>query len=250
MNRMRLVYERFTSCCGCQLTLLNCEKELSLLAGRVDLVAFPMASSQPDDGGPVTLALIEGSVSTPDQVRRLLELRRRAEWLVAVGACALTGGVNSLGGDESGGLCRNLYGETASCREVFPPQPVRRFIAVDGEIAGCPPEKTDFLLILGALERGGLPAQVTHAVCMECRQKENLCLLLERRQACLGPVTRAGCGALCPSTGVVCEGCRGWAAEANRGEEYRLLLEIGLEEREIRARMARFAGVDHETPDN
>lgn len=243
-----MAYARFTSCCGCQLTLLNCEEHMQAFDESVDVVSFAMASSRRDDNGPLDIALVEGSVSNPDELEMLLELRRRTEVLVAVGACALTGGVNTLGGVDRSSLCRIVYGETAREKTTFPPQPLCRFVTVDLELAGCPPERHETLQILGSLSRGGLPALPEYVVCMECRQRENVCLLLERKKPCLGPVTRAGCRALCPSFGVVCEGCRGLVAEANRGEEFRLLVELGLSEREVRARMERFSGVFRENP--
>lgn len=243
MSKLRLAYVRFTSCCGCQLTLLNCEQELAQLAGEVEVVDFDMASSRRDDGGPLDAVLVEGSISRPEELSALLELRRRAAVLVAVGACALTGGVNTLGGADRSPLCERVYGETARLKTTFPPQPLSRFVRVDLEIAGCPPERREHLLALGALARGALPALPAYAVCMECRRRENLCLLLEAKLPCLGPVTRAGCDALCPSFGAICEGCRGLVTEAGRGEEFRLLLELGLSEKEVRARMGRFTGV-------
>lgn len=246
MKKLRLAYVRFTSCCGCQLTLLNCEAELSLLAEVADIVAFDMVSSRPDDRGELDAVLVEGSISRPEELSQLLELRRRARVLVAVGACALSGGVNTLGGADRASLCDRVYGETARQKTTFPPQPLARFVKVDLEVAGCPPERGEHLLTLGALARGTLPALPEYAVCMECRQRENRCLLIEGKQPCLGPVTRAGCGALCPSFGVVCEGCRGLAAEASREEEFRLLLDQGLSEAEVRSRMERFTGRSHE----
>ncbi len=243
---IRLVYARFTSCSGCQLTLLNCESELAALGSVVELVAFDMASSRPDDGGPLDVALVEGSISQPEELNRLLVLRRRARLLVAVGACALSGGVNVLGGRDRAALCEEIYGATADTKTTFQPQPVARFVKVDLELAGCPPERSEHLRLLGSLARGGLPQLPEYAVCMECRQRENRCLLIEGRQPCLGPVTRAGCDALCPSFGVICEGCRGLNGEANRSEEFRLLLELGLSEQEVRSRMERFSGGGHE----
>lgn len=244
MTSLRLAYQRFTSCSGCQLTLLNCERQLLQLAGVLELVDFALASSARDDGAPLDLVLIEGSISTPQQLQELLALRRRAERLVAVGACALSAGVNALagGGSERERLSAQIYGEPMLARQSFPPQPIARFVAVDFELPGCPPELEDYLRLIGALLQGGLPWQPSWPVCMECRLRENLCLLIEARQPCLGPVTQAGCAARCPSAGVACEGCRGWVAEANRGEQFRLLLELGLSEGEIRARMGRFAG--------
>lgn len=248
MTRMRIAYQRFTSCSGCQLTLLNCERELPQWAPILEVVDFAMASSAADDGGPLDLALAEGSISTPEQLRQLMNLRRRARLLVAVGACALTGGVNRLAGSgpDLERLSEGIYGQPAVARETFPAQPIGRFVAVDLELPGCPPEGRDYLALVGALRYGGEPWQPGYPVCMECRLRENLCLLIEARQPCLGPVTRAGCAARCPSFGVICEGCRGWVAEANRGEQFRLLLELGLSEGEIAARMERFAGGGHE----
>lgn len=242
MKRLRVAYERFTSCCGCQLTLLNCEEELVRLAASCELVSFPMASSRSDDGGPLDLVLVEGSVSRPEEVGRLLEQRRRADLLLAVGACALSGGVNVLEGTDRELACARVYGDGAAEKETFLPQPLKHFVKIDLEIAGCPPEEEEYLATLGALARGGLPDLPPYAVCMECRWRENLCLLIEGGLPCLGPVTRAGCRAKCPSFGVVCEGCRGLAAEANLDEEFRLLLKIGLPEREVRALIGRFAG--------
>ncbi len=246
MPPLRLVFQRFTSCSGCQLTMLNCEAELPQLARLLALVDFTMATSARDDGCPVDLALVEGSIATPGQLQALLALRRRSRTLAAVGACALSGGVNALAGDgrRREEALAQLYGPRDD-QGSFPPQPLARFVSVDLELPGCPPEPADFLHSLGALLRGGLPWQPAYPVCMECRIRDNPCLLSEGRQPCLGGVTRAGCGARCPSIGVICEGCRGWVVEANRGEQARLLLELGLGEGEVRARMQRFAGEGH-----
>ena len=240
MRTLSWIYTRFTSCSGCQLMLLNCEEELHLLAA-FDLRGFAMASSSRSAEGPVDLALVEGSISRPQELTELLALRQRARVLVAVGACALTGGVNALGEMERSLMQEKVYGDAPE-QSTFPPLPLKRFVSVDLELPGCPPEKEEYLRLLGAMAQGGLPPIKTYPVCMECRLRENLCLLIERREACLGPVTRAGCDARCPSVGIGCEGCRGLVAEANRSEEFRLLLDLGLSEKEVRRRMKRFSG--------
>ncbi len=234
MAALTLAFARYTSCSGCQLMLVNCEEQLAALAGMVDCHGFDLVSSAPGDDLAVAVALVEGSISTPAELEALLALRERAEFLVAVGACALSGGINALavtGRDEA--------------RGTFPPQPVRRFVRVDWDIPGCPPERSDFLALLAALPRGGWPGRLECAVCMECRIRENRCLLLEDRLPCLGPVTRSGCLARCPSVGVICEGCRGEVAEAHRDEVFRLLAERGLAVREVRRRLERFRGGSH-----
>lgn len=246
MTRLRIGFLRFTSCSGCQLALLNSEQALSRLAMDCELVDFALAASHPEESGALDLALVEGSISTVAQLERLLRLRRRARLLVAVGACALTGGVNVLGADEQERIRADASGSGAALPLTFIPQPLAAFVHIDLEIPGCPPEGSDYLRLLGALSQGGLPAQPAYPVCMECRERENRCLLIEGQQPCLGPVTMAGCHARCPSVGVVCEGCRGLVDEANRSEQFHLLLELGLSEAEVRWRMARFIGRAHE----
>ena len=238
MKRLRMVVCRFTSCSGCQLSLLNLECRLPRFADRVEVVRFDMASSHEDDHRPIDLALIEGSASTPGHLVDLLELRSRATWLVAVGACALTGGVNALAP------------KTTSSRPLgyFPVQPLGRFVHIDLEIPGCPPEEEELWQLIAALRRGGLPEPNEHPVCMECRSRELPCLLIERRQACLGPVTRSGCKAHCPARGIPCEGCRGEAVEANLGEFCRLLYEVGIPPTAVRGRLQRFIGGGYGPP--
>lgn len=235
MVAMKLAYLRYTSCSGCQLMLVNCEEQLAALAAMIDWQGFDLVSSTRGEKVPVDLALVEGSISTPGELESLLALRERARFLVAVGACALTGGVNVLARSRR---------ETAP--GTFPPHPVSRFVRVDWEVPGCPPERGELLALVGALRHGGWPGHLECAVCMECRLRENRCLLLEDRLPCLGPVTRAGCRARCPSVGVVCEGCRGEVAEAHRDEAFRLLAERGLAVRDIRRRMGRFRGNGHD----
>lgn len=234
MAAMTLAYVRCTSCSGCQLMLVNCEEQLPELAMLVDWHGFALVSSRLDEKTPVDMALVEGSISTPAELESLLALRERARFLVAVGACALTGGVNALVGLER---------EAAS--GTFPPQPVSRFVRVDQNIPGCPPERSDLLALLGAVRQGGWPGHLECPVCMECRIREYRCLLLEDRLPCLGPLTRGGCRARCPGIGVACEGCRGEVTEAHRDEAFRLLAERGLTVREIRRRLGRFGGSGH-----
>jgi len=234
--RPRITFMRLSSCGGCQLTLLNCEAELALLAEQVELIGFPLVSSAPDDGGPLDLALVEGSVMTPAQSEGLLTLRQRSTVLVAVGACALTGGIHCLHHPRAT-LFPRIYPATRDTHH--PPLPVAALIAVDAELPGCPPEGSELLLTVATALQGALPALPTHAVCMECICREQRCLLREDHLPCLGPVTRAGCGALCPGVGVPCEGCRGRFIEANLAEMQKLL-EIETSTAAAQSRLTRF----------
>lgn len=239
--KLRVGYQRYTSCGGCQLTLLNCERELALIGNYYDLVEFTLASSADDGGLMLDVALAEGSISTEEDLHRLLDLRRRAKLLVAVGACALSGGVNLLACRREE-LLAGIYGSTPLPLATFAPQPLARFVKIDAQIVGCPPEGNDYLRLFGVIQQNGLPEEYSVPVCMECRLRENRCLLIEGAQPCLGPVTRGGCLARCPSYGVVCEGCRGAVPEANYSELIQLLLQAGLTAKEIRGRMERFVG--------
>ncbi len=242
---LHLAFVRLTSCSGCQLALVNAEEVLPLLPVAAVVHAFPLVSSAVDDGAPLDVALIEGSVSRLEELETLLTLRRRARLLVAVGACAVNGGVNVLGGVGREAWVTTVYGETAAARRAFLPQPLCRLVKVDASLYGCPVAAAEIVQLLGSVARGGLPPTVEHSLCLDCRLRDIRCLLLEGGQPCLGPVTRSGCGVQCPARGIPCEGCHGFAPEANLAEMERQLLQIGLGPREIRSRLERFGGVGH-----
>ena len=235
-----LAYVRFTSCSGCQLTLVNCEASLDALAEVVVLDTFPLISSAYGNNELIDIVLVEGALSTPSEIERLLAVRRKSRMLVAIGACALTAGVNALVKEERRSSLKAVYGAKGADWDSFPPQPVHYFVKVDGQIPGCPPERQELLESIGSILRGGWPGRQVMPVCMECRSNENRCLLTEENLPCLGPVTTAGCNALCPGLGVPCEGCRGGVPEANRDELLHLLIETNLSERDIRNRLERF----------
>ena len=235
-----LAWIRFTSCSGCQLMLLNGESSLAALAQIVALDDFPLVSSTESTDTDVDIGLVEGSITTPDELEKLLAFRRKVKLLVAVGACALTGGINSLARGERRQAMAKVYAGQGDAWNSFPPQAVDRFVKVDGQIPGCPPEQSELLNSLGALLHGGWRGHQVMPVCMECRIRENPCLLERDGAACLGPIALAGCNAKCPSLGVPCEGCRGVVAEANRDELCRLFVNAGLTTQEICHRLERF----------
>ena len=241
MNGLRLGWLRLTGCAGCQLSLLNAEEQLAQAASALELISFPLVTSHTDDQGPLDVALVEGALSTPEELEALMKLRRRATTLVAVGACALSGGIPALASDRRGERFTEVYGPDTPCAS-FPPQAVRRFVSVDLEIPGCPPEPGELLLAFGSLVRHGAPELDRFPVCFECRQQENLCLLFETtpRRPCLGPLTRAGCGARCPAQGIPCEGCRGQVPEARRAQLVDLLTAHGFSPHELADRLGRF----------
>jgi sulfhydrogenase subunit delta len=240
--RPRIAVAGLTACSGCQLTLLNCEEQLPEIAERFDIAYFPMAQSGAKLRGPFDAAIVEGAVSTPGDLSTLFQLRNASRILVAFGTCALFGGVAAMNNRTSRreDLLGQVYGANGGGFQSFSPAPFKNFISVDFAITGCPPEKSDLLDLLGALLAGTLPPVPCYPVCTECRSRENLCLLLEANQLCLGPVIQGGCNARCPATGIPCEGCRGPVPEANVAQQLELLVERGFDRKEIESRMSRF----------
>ena len=241
MSRPVIAFAGLTACSGCQLMLLNCEKELPLIAERFDFAWFPLANSEPERCIQYDAAFVEGAVSTPEDLEILLQLRGYSRQLVAVGTCAMWGGIATIRNDvPRHELAAMVYGAAAGNVRSFAPKPITSFVTVDCAIPGCPPEKHEILATLAALAHGTLPLFPGYPVCTECRNRENRCLLIEDGLLCLGPLIQAGCNARCPAVGIVCEGCRGPAAEANVAAELELLLEKGFKREDIVSRLHRF----------
>ncbi|MBJ6723624.1 NADH-quinone oxidoreductase subunit B family protein [Geomesophilobacter sediminis] len=240
-RKPKLAIAGLTACSGCQLTFLNCEREIPTILDRFQVSFFPLGESSGGDDERFDAALIEGAVSTAQDLATLFALRRASRLLIAFGTCALFGGVAAMNNQlcDRAELFRSVYGREPE-KDLIPPAPFTNFVAVDFSITGCPPEKTDLVALLGSLLAGTLPPTTCYPVCMECRSRENSCLLLDRDELCLGPIIQGGCNARCPATGIVCEGCRGPVSQANVAQEMELLLERGFDREDIRRRMSRF----------
>lgn len=233
-----------TGCAGDQLVVLNCEDELLALVELVDLRDFLMASSARDADCALDVAFVEGAVATPEDERLLRRVRERARVLVALGTCAVWGGVAATPGDAPRRtLLHEVYGPASDGWDDRPVRAVRDVVPVDAEITGCPIEKTQFLRVLAQLLAGNRPVLPSYPVCTECRIRENRCLLADGA-ICCGSVTVAGCDARCPSLGVACIGCRGPAPDANVPSLVRLLEAAGHERAEIERRLTAFAPVE------
>jgi|Deesub1362B_J571_1020462.scaffolds.fasta_scaffold00013_123 sulfhydrogenase subunit delta len=197
----------FTGCAGCQLMILNLEDELLDIFKRIKLVSFQMASSEMKDEK-LDIAFVEGSITTEEQKKELEKIRKKSKILVAIGNCATLGGVQALsnGIKSSREMMKEVYG--GEFWRLMDSKPLSEFVEVDFELFGCPIEKQEFLEMIRFLLRGFIPLKRDYPVCLECKLKDNECILLEKR-ICLGPLTVAGCGARCPSLGLECLGCRG-----------------------------------------
>ena len=215
MAKPRLGVFKFSSCDGCQLSVLDAEEELLALLEKVELGDFLEASSA-SAGAPYDIALVEGSISTPEEVERIVRIRKESKMLVALGACATSGGLQALRNWSRLGLFESaVYPEPKVARALEKASPVSDFVAVDFELRGCPVSKAQLLQFFGSALKGAKPKLSLSAVCFECKRAGNVCIVVAGRVPCLGPVTASGCGALCPSCGRGCYGCFGPSDDAN-----------------------------------
>jgi sulfhydrogenase subunit delta len=240
-RRPRMGVWKFTSCDGCQMSLLDLEEGMLEVFERVEVAYFPEAT-RAESPGAVDLAVVEGSITTPHEAERIREVRAGARQLWAVGACATAGGIQALRNflhvDE---LARLVYAAPQYVETLETSSAIADHVPVDLEVRGCPPDPGQLRAALAAFLDGRRPSLPAHAVCLECKARGNACVLVSRGQPCLGPATRAGCGALCPAWGRGCFGCFG-PMESARPEAMRgVLLGLGLSEDQATREFRRFA---------
>jgi sulfhydrogenase subunit delta len=238
--RPTLAVWKFASCDGCQLTLLDCEDELLSLAGKVSIAHFPEATRGHVDG-PYDISLVEGSVTTPEDLERIQEIRRQSRTLIAIGACATAGGIQALRNfADVGEFTSVVYARPEYISTLSTSTPAAAHVTVDVELPGCPIDRRQLLDTLTALLIGRAPAVPGHSVCFECKSRGTPCVLVAHGTPCLGPVTRAGCGAICPAYGRGCYGCFGPAATARTDALVPRLRELGMSDRDIARVFATF----------
>ena len=224
---------KFASCDGCQLTLLDCEDELLGIAEQVDIAYFLEASSAMVEG-PYDVSIVEGSITTSEDYERIREVRKQSGALITIGACATSGGIQALrnSGDVSE-LLRIVYATPSYISTLETSTPIADHVAVDFELRGCPINRHQLLEVIGAFLAGRKPNTPTHSVCVECKQLGNVCVTVAHGTPCLGPVTQAGCEALCPSFNRGCYGCFGPAETPNTVSMTAALREAGLDSAQI-----------------
>jgi coenzyme F420-reducing hydrogenase gamma subunit len=216
-RRPKLAVWKFASCDGCQLSLLNCEDELLALAGEIEIAYF-LEASRETVRGPYDLSLVEGSVTTPHDKARIQNVRRVSKTLVTIGACATAGGIQALRNfRDVRELASVVYARPDYLETLATSTAIAEHVGVDFELRGCPINKAQLLELVGALLVGRKPSFPAHSVCMECKQRGAVCVMVARGTACLGPVTHAGCGAICPPYDRGCYGCFGPMQSPNTG---------------------------------
>ncbi len=239
-DKPRVAVFSFTSCEGCQLQIVNMEDELLEVADAIELVSFREAMDP--TGKDYDIAFVEGAITRESEVPVLKEIRRKADTVVAMGACASTAGVNAMKNqftpEEN---LREVYGDAAEYYDTSEARPLDEVIDVDYYIRSCPMDRSEFVQVVTSLLLGRKPYDPNYAVCVECRMKENECVYdLDTNEICLGPVTRAGCGALCPDFGSACIGCRGLIDQANIEAMMDVMGKHGLDDEEAERRLRMF----------
>jgi len=211
----KLAVWKFASCDGCQLTILNCEDELLAIADAVTIAYFPEAT-RGVIAGPYDLSLVEGSITTPEDAERIQRIREQSTLLVTIGACATAGGIQALRNvADVAEYASIVYAHPEYLSTLATSTPIRTHVFVDAELRGCPIDKGQLLELLAAALAGRAPRIPTYSVCVECKDRGVTCVAVAQGRPCLGPVTQAGCGALCPSVARGCYGCFGPQDSAN-----------------------------------
>ncbi|HEX9031591.1 MAG TPA: oxidoreductase [Streptosporangiaceae bacterium] len=215
MTRPTLAVWKFASCDGCQLTLLDCTDELLAIAAQVDIVHFTEAT-RTDLPGPYDVSLVEGSVTTQQDAERIRWIRQQSKTLVTIGACATAGGIQALRnfGDVAE-FAAAVYARPDYLATLATSTAIGDHVPVDFELRGCPISKHQLLELITALLAGRKPQLPAHSVCVECKNRGNTCVMVAHGTPCLGPVTQAGCGAICPSYNRGCYGCFGPVPDPN-----------------------------------
>lgn len=222
------------ACCeGCGLAIIECENELLDILGHIDLVEWREGLSEKASPPELDIALVEGAVTTHADIKKIKELRERAKILVAIGACAHTGGLNALKNRYGMSEVKQMvYGEAGAEFDTVPARPLSAVVPVDAVLPGCPIDRNEFMDLVRAVALGKTFKLPEYPLCVECKKNENVCVYYKGMH-CMGPVVRAGCGAICPTYGDACEGCRGLVDNPNEQAHRETMAEYGLDLNEI-----------------
>lgn len=209
MTKPKLAVWKFASCDGCQLSLLDCEDELLEVAGAVEIAYFPEAT-RTVISGPYDISLVEGSVTTKHDIQRIQRIRKTSKVLITIGACATAGGIQALRNYKNvKEFIAAVYARPEYIDTLDKSTPISDHVFVDFELRGCPINKYQLVEVLSAFLNGRKPNTPAYSVCIECKRRGNVCVMVAQGTPCLGPVTHAGCGALCPAYNRGCYGCFG-----------------------------------------
>jgi coenzyme F420-reducing hydrogenase gamma subunit len=233
-TRPKLAVWKFSSCDGCQLSLLDCEEELLAVADSVEIAYF-LEATRAEIAGPYDISLVEGSITTPHEAERIRRVRAQSRTLITIGACATAGGIQALKNlrqvDE---LVRAVYACPEYIDTLASSTPIQDHVPVDFELRGCPIDRYQLLEVLNAALNGRKPNIPAYSQCIECKLAGTICVMVSEGKPCLGPVTQAGCGNLCPTCDRGCYGCFGPKETSNTASLSAWLQRLGMDRREVR----------------
>lgn len=237
---------KFASCDGCQLSLLAAEDELLTITDKIDLAYFLEATSH-IDLGPYDVALVEGSITTPDDAARIRDVRQRSKFLITIGACATAGGIQALRNwADHEEFLRAVYARPDYIHSLATSTPIADHVRVDFELRGCPINHHQLVEVIASLVAGRKPRTPSHSVCLDCKRRGTVCVTVTQGIPCLGPLTQSGCGAICPAYDRGCYGCFGPAKQINGPSLCQQLLANGTEPIELVHLLRNFNGYSPE----
>lgn len=232
-TKPKLAVWKFASCDGCQLSLLDCEEELLEVAGAVEIAYF-LEASRATVKGPYDISLVEGSITTPHDAERIHQVRRASRFLITIGACATAGGIQALRNfKDVREFISLVYASPQYIQTLSKSTPIRDHVFVDYELRGCPVNKHQLLEVINALLNERKPNIAAHSVCSECKRQGIVCVMVAQGTPCLGPVTHAGCGAICPAYGRGCYGCFGPKETPNTSSLSKRWKQMGVKEDDL-----------------
>lgn len=233
-KRPKLAVWKFSSCDGCQLSLLDCEDELLDVAGAVEIAYF-LEATRAEIKGPYDVSLVEGSITTVDDSVRIRKIRKQSKALITIGACATSGGIQALKNFRNvKDFIQTVYAHPEFIDTLTTSTAIQDHVPVDFELRGCPVNRYQLLEVLNALLNDRRPNIPRHSQCVECKAAGTVCVMVAKGRACLGPVTQAGCGNLCPGVDRGCYGCFGSKEMANTGSLAGQLAVLGMKTPAIR----------------
>lgn len=236
MTKPTVAVHKFSSCDGCQLAFLNLGEDLLALSELVDIRHFVEAGPMAEDAS-VDIAFVEGSISTPDDLQRIKQIRANSNYLISIGACATSGGVQALRNmADTQAWVAGIYASPEYINTLDDSSPINSQVKVDLELWGCPVNSRQIIAAVRALLFGVTPVEEHDKLCLDCKRRNAVCVMVSRGEPCMGPVTRSGCGALCPAFGRACYACYGPAENANADALAHRLSGLGLVDEEIARR--------------
>jgi coenzyme F420-reducing hydrogenase gamma subunit len=232
-NKPKLAVWKFASCDGCQLSLLDCEDELLAVADAIEIASFPEATRKTVQG-PYDLSLVEGSITTAEDAKRIQEVRKVSKTLITIGACATSGGIQALRNfKDVKEFVAIVYARPEYIDTLSQSTPIADHVQVDFELRGCPINKTQLLEVMSAFLANRKPNTPPHSTCIECKRRGTVCVMVAQGTPCLGPVTHAGCEAICPSYNRGCYGCFGPMETPNTSSLSEAWKKLGASEEEV-----------------